>query len=530
MDRSTAAGRRLAIILPLLFLLFPVALLAFCGTASAQSPVLSYGFQGDGIFPTFATTNSSYWLRVEYDDNDNDTLTDGEPDPIEYFQFEGRTGDMMSVVRLVAFLNDTGDGYRRGIMTSPTSNSLVGTPESFWTTGYRLHPPLPPTTSDLMVASTATPGVDYTGSDIIIRSTATRVASFSGYGPRAEVTTDDGAGYGPLWTTADGDLARTTLVCDPLPAGDWDHGRVRITGPTNDPNVGEIRAITAYDPMTATITVALPFTDMVAQGTEFVLIGPYTTTADGTTRVLYCADLPGGQGQWVGGSVRITGPTGNPLVGQAREIATYDPLSGRIVVRSATPFGQAVLTGVEFELDGFTVVDWSLGAPASGESWLGAQITITEDPHPALNQVRSVVAWSPDTGIFRVDQPFRVRIAVDVAYEIFLAIFTLQDTFSPPLGESGPERCSVQMVGLQVPQWYLNGPTWGPSGVWAGGKIVIDAEDDANRDGDVLDPGDNLPGPGNRSDFYVFMRVVSQDHVRFSFGPWTLQHGLGCKG
>ena len=527
MGQCRLSRRRGAIIA---LLIVPVLLLGLCATALGQAPILSYGFQGDGIFPTFATTNSMYWVRVTYDDNDNDAIDSetGLPDPIIRFRFENRSPGTISpsIVSLLPFLVPTGDSYQRGIMLSPTASSLAGGAGQFTTTGSR---------SDvfLMVASSLDPLVNYTGADIRIltgphATRTTRVADQDTYGILSRTATADAQGFGPMWTTATASDA-FTMLSNQLPAGDWSGGRVRITAPQGSPVVGETRAIDTYDDVAGVLTIdpaGSPFFMNVPANTEFVLIGPYTTTADGTNMAMVCDHLPGTPGQYVGGRVRITGPTGNPLVGESSEIVTYNPLSNLIVVASS--FSQPVTTGVEFELDGFTVVDRGLGAPAPLETWEGAQITITQDPHAALGQARNVVAWSPETGTFRVDRPFRGRIVSGDAYDIVLIMLVHGDVFAPPI--AAYEDFLVLAAGLGIPNWYLNGTDFAWSGMAADGKIVVDAEDDANRDGDVLDPGDNPPGLWNRPDFYLFMSVVASDHVRFSVGPWTVDHGLFCKG
>lgn len=519
MAQSRSAGRPVAIILPLIL---PIFLLVFCGIASAQT--VSLGWGGDGIIPKMGTTNSSYWIRVVY--NDGTTGANSTP-PISTFQMQNRSGNIMGI-NMRPFLNQSGLSYIRGILPSPNASTLTGPSGSitYLTTGSRAF-------SDVLVGSTVDQLTNYTGSDMQITEPGPnsgeirRVAGFSNFGGmRARTTTSDALGYGPLWATTTAPDKRT-VICNQLPAGDWTGSQVRIIGPAGHPLIGETRLIGTYTlPDTIVIDAGEPdFFLEVAQATEFLLIGPYTTTSDGTVRVLVCTGLPGVLGQWDGGMVRITGPTGNPLVGEEREIASYNPLTNIIVTTSAFP--QTVTTGIEFQLDGLTLVDRGLGGPGSGETWHGAQITITQDPHPALGEARNVVAWSPDTGTFRVDRPLPGRIVSGDAYEIFLAILTLDAPLPVVMGPD--ERFRVLGPGLGVPEWYLSrggaGLSW--SGITAAGKIIVGAEDDLNRDGDLLDPGDTPPGGGDPSDLYLFMSTRgSPPDIRYSIGPWTVDHGL----
>ncbi|MFQ5810001.1 MAG: hypothetical protein ACE5JM_10315, partial [Armatimonadota bacterium] len=327
--------------------------------------------------------------------------------------------------------------------------------------------------------------------------------------------------------------------------------RVRITAPLGSPLMGQTREIETYTPgVSLTIDPANPFFQNVPAGTEFALLGPYTTTSGGTDIALVCDNLPGTLGQYVGGSVRITASSVPALVNQTSRIVAYNPGADIVVV--ANPFTVVVPIDTEFELDGFTIVDSTLGPPAPGETWEGARVTITETGHAALGQVRNVAAWSPPppagsgSGTFRLETPFPVRIDAAVDYEIFLAIFTLDDTFVPSIAAN--ETFDILSPGLNVPNWYLNGIGFANSGVSADGKIVVGAEDDANRDGDADDfivvnpalpldaPGNVIPNPdsppvmdGNTPDLYMFITSPGRP-IRFSIGPWGPGHGLTSGG
>jgi len=74
MTKSQPQGRGLAVIALIVLLLLP------CAAGYAANPALSFGFVGNGVFPTRATDNSEYYVRFYFDKGDNDN------DPVYNFQ------------------------------------------------------------------------------------------------------------------------------------------------------------------------------------------------------------------------------------------------------------------------------------------------------------------------------------------------------------------------------------------------------------------------------------------------------------